>query len=109
MKKINNSLFTYHGYKRIKERSNISEKEINRISIWAMKNGLNFQEIPPGPLKSYVGFKKAKKGKKIKLYRGYVFVFFLNSKRVITCYPIPEKHMAEYQNLIKEKKGKKKV
>lgn len=107
MKKINNKTFTYHGYLRIKERSNINDNELRQISIWAIKNGINFSEIPPGPLKSYVGWKIAKKGKKVKLYRGYVFIFFLNSRRLITCYPIPEKHLPEYNKILREKNKKR--
>lgn len=108
MTKINNKYFTFHGYNRIRERSVINEKDLKQISVRAIKNGLNFWDLPPGDLKSYVGYKIAKQGKKVKLYRGYVFIFFINSKRLITCYPIPEKHLEEYYR-IKNQKNKKNV
>ncbi len=104
--KVNKKQYTYHGFERVRERSNIKEKN---LSLYAVKNGISINQIPPGPLKSYVGCKMAKGGKRVKLYRGYVFIFFWNSKRMITCYPIPEKHMDEYNKLIKRKKKKKNV
>ena len=97
---INKKQYTYHGFERAKERSNISDKELNNLSLYAVKNGINFNQIPPGPLKSYVGWKTAQGGKRVKLYRGYVFIFFLNSRRMITCYPLPEKHMEEYKKVV---------
>ena len=105
--KIDKKQFTYHGYLRIKERSNISEKEIRNLSVLAIRNGIGFTQIPPGSLKSYVGSKEGQKKKRVKLYRGYVFIFFLNSKRLITCYPIPEKHLKEYNELVKNNKRRK--
>lgn len=107
--KINNKQYTYHAYERIKERSNIKNKELYNLSSHAIKNGISFNQIPPGSLKSYVGYKVAKKNKRVKLYRGYVFIFFKNSKRMITCYPIPEKHLKEYKKLVAEKNKKKKI
>lgn len=103
MKKNKN--LTYHSYERLKERTTLREDELKRISYYAIKNGLDFSNLPSGDLKSYVGRKIEKKNKRVKLYRGYVFIFFLNSKRMITCYPIPEKHLKEYEK-IKNKKEK---
>ncbi len=107
--KINRKQYTFHGFERASERLTIRKKELYNLSLFAVRNGLNFGEIPPGPLKSYVGCKASQKNKRIKLYRGYVFVFFLNSRRLITCYPIPEKHFSEYKELMAKKKAKKNV
>lgn len=74
------------------------------LSIYAIRNGITFNQIPSGPLKSYVGWKICKGRKRVKLYRGYVFIFFNNSRRLITCYPIPEKHMKEYLEIKNQKK-----
>lgn len=105
MTKIDHKSFTQHGYLRIKQRSNINDNELKQISSSAIKKGINFGELPSGPLKSYVGFKKRQKDKRVKLYKGYVFIFFINSKRLITCYPIPEKHLEEYNKILKKRKN----
>lgn len=107
--KINKKQYTYHGYLRVKERSNINDKEIQNLSFMAIKNGIAFTQIPPGPLKSYVGYKMSQGNKRVKLYRGYVFIFFLNSRRLITCYPIPEKHYEEYKQIVKKRNKRKKA
>ncbi len=102
--RIDKKQFTLHGYNRVKQRTDFKITKNTNLSASAVKYGLNFNDIPPGPLKSYVGWKRARGGKRIKLYKGYVFVFFLNSKRLLTCYPIPEKHLAEYNQIIKKTK-----
>lgn len=99
--------YTKHGIERIKERTDISKHDLKMLSKYAIKNGMNLQDIPPGPFKSYVGYKVHKENKRIKIYRGYVFIFFKTSYRLITCYPIPEKHIDEYNKIIKNKKSKK--
>lgn len=106
--KINKKQYTYHGFKRTRERTGIDDKDKKLLGSHAVRNGLNFYELPPGPLKSYVGFKIAKKGKRVKLYRGYVFIFFKTSNRIITCYEIPERHLEEYKKIIKDKNKLKK-
>lgn len=108
---INKKQFTFHGYERVRERSDIKEKELNNLSFYAIKNGIDYNCIPAGPLKNYLWYRANKYNKRIKLYRGYVFIFFQNSRRLITCYPIPEKHLEEYREMVnnlKKKRRKKK-
>lgn len=100
MKKIKN--LTLHSYERLLERTDLRYEELKQISSLAIKNGISFSELPSGPLKSYVGRKISRRGKRVKLYRGYVFIFFINSKRMITCYPIPDKHLGEYKKILKK-------
>lgn len=102
MAKINKKLYTKHGFRRVKERTNIGSKEIKKelINI-AIKKGLHYGAIPPGPLRDFL-YSKAKVGnKRVKLYKGYIFIFFVNSKRLITCYPLPEQFQEEYKSLLK--------
>ena len=82
--------------------------ELIYISRYAIKNGLNLNDLPDGPLKNYVYAKTKIRGKRIKLYRGYVFIFFRASKRMITCYPIPEKHVEEYNAAVADLKRRQK-
>lgn len=102
--KINKKQFTYHGFQRAEERTGIDDRDKKRLGSYAVRNGIDFCQIPPGPLRSYVGFKIAQKGKRVKLYRGYVFIFFKTSNRIITCYEIPKRHLAEYNELKKKRK-----
>ena len=104
---INRKQYTLHGYERVKERSNISDKELNNLSFFAIKNGIGFNQVPTGKLRNYLWYRAYKNDKRIKLYRGYVFIFFKNSRRLITCYPIPEKHIEEYEKIAKEFKEKR--
>lgn len=104
MRKINRKKFTVHGYNRVVERSDINEKELQTLSMYAIRNGLNDKDIPRGALKSYFRRKKRIGNKKIKIYRGYVFIFFVNSNRLITCYPLPEKYREEYERIMKRLK-----
>ena len=106
--KYDKNQYTYHGFVRVKERSNICSQEIKRLGYLAVKNGINHSQILPGPLRNFVEKKIASKGKRVKLYRGYVFIFFVNSNRLITCYPIPTKYIDEYNKIIKKKKRMKK-
>lgn len=106
--KIDKNQYTYHGFLRVKERSNICDKEIKRLGYLAIKNGINHNQIPPGPLRNFVEKKIALKGKRVKLYRGCVFIFFLTSNRLITCYPIPNKYIDEYNKIANKKKRMKK-
>lgn len=96
--------FTKHGYLRVKERTTITDNEINTLSSYAIKNGVNYNEIIDGPLKMFVWNKQRKGNKRVKLYRGYVFIFFLNSRRLITCYPIPDEFLEDYKKSIQNKK-----
>lgn len=102
--KINKKQFTYHGFQRTEERTGIEDRDKKRLGSYAVRNGIDFCQIPPGPLRSYVGFKIAQKGKRVKLYRGYVFIFFKTSNRIITCYEIPKRHLTEYNELKKKYK-----
>lgn len=108
MKKIKKELWTRHAYDRVTERTDMNSTELIYISRYAIKNGLNFNDLPDGPLKNYVYAKSKIKGKRIKLYRGYVFIFFRASKRMITCYPIPEKHVEEYNAAVADLKRRQK-
>jgi len=104
MSKINKKLFTYHGYKRATERVALNPKELQRISLWAIKNGINPHDIPEGALKKYVLSRVNRYHKRIKLYRGYVFIFFETSRRMITCYPVPERFLDEYKKILAKSK-----
>lgn len=104
--RIDKNQYTFHGFIRVKERLNVKDKEIKTLSLYAIKNGLNLGDLSEGRLRTFVINKMNQKHKRIKLYRGYVFIFFKNSNRLITSYPIPESLMSEYE-IARRRKNKK--
>lgn len=82
---------TTHAYYRAKKRLGLEEnKNIESLFRKAHKYGKMASYLPPGELRDWL-FLKEHPGKKIKVYKNNVFVFFKNSKRCITMYPLPEK------------------
>lgn len=61
------------------------------------------------PLSKWLLFKTLKKGKKVKIYKHNVYIFFNTSDRCITCYPLPEWLNEEYEKIDYMEKGKKKA
>lgn len=103
--RVNRNRFTFHGYSRVKERLPFSENELKSINLYAKKNGLSLADLVEGSrLYKYIRSKESYRNKTVKLYRGYVFVLCRNSKRIITCYPIKEEYLEEYNEAVKRKK-----
>lgn len=86
---------SYHARQRIEQRAD------NRLELvnYAFKKGLTASAFN-GKLKYYIYSKQ--KGKtnghlKVTIYKGYVFIFQVFKKRLITMYPLPERYLQEYQ------------
>ena len=77
-----------HSYERVKERTNLSKRETKQLMKEASRYGLSAGNIPEGPLRTYV----ASKGdnKRVKYYKGYIFIFAKTSTSCITMYPVDE-------------------
>lgn len=58
-------------------------------------------------LSRYLWFRTMKRGKKVKIYKHNVYVFFNTSDRCITCYPLPEWLNEEYELISFMEKEKK--
>lgn len=87
---------TTHGLKRLKSRVGIKSKKVGeRIILEASKGGKNIMDFPPGEFREYLISKDH--GKRVKVYKGIVFIFNKTSDRCITCYPIPKEHLEEYE------------
>jgi hypothetical protein len=59
----------------------------------------------------YLFGREIKRHKKARVYNGNVYIFFSTSDRCITCYPLPEKLMDEYEKVKfreKEKRNERK-
>ena len=77
-----------HSYDRVKERTNLSRRETIKLMKEASRYGVSAGCMKPGPLKEYL----ASKGdaKRVKYYKGYIFIFAKNSTSCITMYPVDE-------------------
>lgn len=77
---------TKHSFKRAKERTELTKDEAKCLIREASVKGKAWGNLPEGPLKEFV--KKRSKYKRVKYYRGYIFVFNKTSSSCITMYPV---------------------
>ncbi len=92
---------TRHGLERAKSRVGIANKHQAIVTIRnASKKGLNIADIEDGALKEYL--KSKDHGKRVKLYKRYVYIFNKTSDRVITIYPLPDEYLEEYKKYGKQ-------
>ena len=77
-----------HSYERVKERTNLSKRETIKLMKEASRYGLSANNIPEGPLRNYVASKG--NNKRVKYYKGYIFIFAKTSTSCITMYPVDE-------------------
>ena len=74
----------------------MSDEDKDRISLLSRaKTYGNHPEMFTGDFKNYLKSKAGLAHKLIKVYKGYIFIYFRNSKRLITCYKVPEKFQNE--------------
>lgn len=86
---------TKHAINRAKDRLGMCQESSIAIMMRnALGRGQCANDFPPGEFKNYLLCRE--RGKRIKVYKGKVFVFNRSSKRCITVYPVPEEHMEEY-------------
>lgn len=83
-----------HAKKRMRERTELNHKE--RIGLFrkALDNGKSVQEIKDLRVKKYLSGKQTKCSK-VKLYRGYVFVYSKNKHQLYTMYKLPSEYLEE--------------
>jgi len=91
-----------HGQDRIKERCHISDDtNIKAFIKSASIHGYNPEDFEQGPLRCYIYTKKYVRYKRIKVYKGVIFVFNRTSNRLITAYNIPDKFVEEFNEFVK--------
>lgn len=96
---------TFHGVKRVKQRCGITnDRSLKNFVKAASKHGYSPQHLNEGRLKNYLINKSQRRNKRIKIYKGYVFIFNNTSDGLITAYEIPERFMEEFNTFIAEKK-----
>ena len=84
-----------HSYDRVKERTNLSKRETEKLMKEASRYGISAGNIPDGPLRRYI----ASKGdaKRVKYFKGYVFIFAKTSTSCITMYPVDEEVLKAHE------------
>jgi hypothetical protein len=95
---------TKHGMYRITDRCGIPKGTSNQFIKSASIHGFSPLNIPEGPLRYYLLSKEYACGKRVKLYKGFIFIFNHTSNRLITAYPLPEKFVEEFNNFMSERK-----
>ena len=82
-----------HSKQRMIERTNFNHDERRKLFQNALRYGKVPHNMKEGPLKQYLMSKQWKC--KVKLYKGYVFIYSKNSKILYTMYELPEKFREE--------------
>ena len=78
-----------HSKLRMEERAKIDTRNQKPFYANALKKGKSPNDLKEGFLKQYLLSKQRKKSK-VKLYRGYVFVYSRNNKQLYTMYELPK-------------------
>lgn len=78
---------TKHSKLRMKERTGLNHNERKSLFRRALDNGKSINDIKDDRTREYL---LKKKNCKVKLYRGYVFLYSKNSKTLYTMYKLPD-------------------
>ena len=81
---------TNHSIQRMKERAGVRYNERIKLFKQALLKGKSPMELKDDKLKKYLLSKQHPHKNKVKLYKGYVFVYSMNSK-LYTMYELPER------------------
>lgn len=91
---------TKHADRRIRERfgnvDGVSLANGARHNGIALNDLANYASDIQFPMLKKLFHNKGTQGKTVRLYMGYVFIFFNSSKRLITMYPIASEFLEEY-------------
>lgn len=80
-----------HSKIRMKERTDLNHKERVKLFNEALQRGKSANDISPKENKELRDYLASKSNCKVKLYKGYVFIYSKNSSRLYTMYPLPER------------------
>lgn len=78
-----------HSKQRMRERTPFNSDERRKLFREALDYGLSIQQIDDKKLKHYVWSKS--RYCKIKVYKGYMFLYSKNSHQLYTMYEIPDR------------------
>lgn len=93
---------TVHGVSRIKERTDFTVK---KEALALIRNASKHGKTPHffrfnKKLHKYL-LARCKNAKRVRVYRGYVFIFNGGSDRLITMYPLKDNLLEEYKEYVK--------
>ena len=92
---------THHAKEQLKARGVADDSFV----VAALKHGYSVGCFRKSEFKNYL-LSRASKGKRLKVYKGWVFVFTNTSNKLITAYPIKDRYRENYERyLIKLKFG----
>lgn len=77
-----------HSKKRMRERTDFNHRERRQLFRNALQNGKSLQQISNIKIKRFVARKS--KNCKIKLYKGYLFLYSKNGHQLYTMYKLPD-------------------
>ena len=83
-----------HGKLRMTERAKLDSRNHKPFFANALRLGVSPENMKDGPIKEFL-LNKEKQNCKTKLYRGYVFIYSKNSKRLYTMYKLPDELLEE--------------
>lgn len=98
-----------HAHLRVQQRfsQDLNKKQRRELIRNASKNGDCPADFRNGHPKIYSYLSKLST-KRVKIYRGFVFIFNKTSDRLITMYELPEEYTEEYQIYVLQKKARRK-
>lgn len=80
-----------HGKQRMKERAGLNHRERIRMFSEAVHKGKSPNDVSIKKNKELKEYLSSKGNCKVKLYKGYVFIYSKNSQRLYTMYKLPER------------------
>ena len=95
---------TRHGLYRITDRCGIPEGTAKQFIKSASIHGYSPLHMPEGNLRKYLLNKEYACGKRVKIYKRFVFIFNNTSNRLITAYPLPEEFVPEFDQFMSTRK-----
>lgn len=81
-----------HAKVRMKQRTNLNHQERRILFRQALDKGKSPNDIKNKKLKEYL---ESKSKCKVKLYKGYVFIYSKTTTKLYTMYPIPQELLEE--------------
>lgn len=82
-----------HSKMRMRQRTNLNHQERKVLFRKALDYGKSQNDIHDEKLKEFLIKTAEKNDTKVKLYKGYVFIYSKNAKQLYTMYRLPKKYL----------------
>lgn len=94
---------TLHSYERAITRCGWNKKQAREMMLAASRRGLSPLSIEPGELRDFLLSRQINTNRRVKFYKGYVFVFASTSTKCFTVYPLDINSFSEEERIKIEK------